>query len=1387
MRSRAVKEEDQDSAETLYQKINSAAAKCPETYIEINGVKVKCLLDTGAQVSTISEHFYKKYLPASKLSNTSKILKLSAANKLQIPYLGYTEVCLRIQDTMYTNVGMIVESVTNCNDPIQVVLGCNVLRSVRKHALETTSPVTHDPVWDNVMSVLDLEKEVKQIGFVKLAGRQPVNIPANSMKVVFGTTRRNKSTAPYTAIVQAISCENGSLPKNILMVDTFVEMKDGIVPVKLMNIGEEDVWLSPKSRIGVVHSAELLQSSEDEYKVEIVPDTEFVIRRIITQDEQNQRTTCQDKISAFSVKLDVNDVEFSEKQHQKWENLLQKHQDVFVFRDEDIGYSTTVTHSINLTDDTPIKIPHRRIPPNQIEEVRQHIQQLLNQGIIRKSHSPYAAPIVIVKKKDGSLRLCVDYRALNAKTIKDAYPLPRIEETLDLLHGAKYFSTIDLAQGYHQVAIDEKDIHKTAFRVGSGGLYEYLRMPFGLCNSPATFQRLMEVCLHEENFDILVLYLDDILVFSKTIDDHIERLDIVFSKLKHHGLKLKPSKCHFFRRQVCYLGHIVSEHGVSTDPAKTETISSWPKPTTERQLRSFLGIAGYYRRFVNGFAKIAAPLHALLSKPKKTKTNMKTEQFVSLWNHDCDRAFEELKTKLTSTPVLGYPDFSKEFVLEIDASLQGLGAVLSQERDKKNVVIAYASRTLRPTEKNMDNYSSMKLELLALKWSVTEKFRDYLLGSKFVIFTDNNPLSYLQTAKLGATEMRWASQLAQFDFTIKYRSGKVNKNADALSRRPTSVEDPETIIQPVTNTSVICDIFCDKNLHCVKTCSVRIEQAESSPVLPGFIPADMAPLQEHDPVLSRVLYWLKRPNQLTNSVIRKEKKDVRKLLNQRNKLCFENYVLFKKCMDETGEIKQILLPQVLKDKVLESVHDHAGHQGVERTLALLRKRCFWIRMAQDVEKWCKNCERCMIAKAPLPSIKPPIGNLIAHRPMEILAMDYTLLEKSSDGRENVLVMTDIFSKFTQAIPTRDQKAVTVAKALVKEWFVHYGIPHRIHSDQGRNFESQIIQELCKIYGIHKSRTTPYHAAGNGQCERFNRTMHDRLRTLTPEQKKRWTEFLPELVYVYNSTVHSSTGYSPYFLFFGREPTLPIDFILGTHTGTEADISSVDEWISKHRKRLSEAIHSATINTEKNAQRRREIHNKNTKEAPVKIGTRVLVRNRVLGRNKIQDTWSSVPYKVIARPGENVYSIQLADGSGPMRNVTRTELLDTGEEVGEDSDSDSDVIVDQAMDITPQQETLPIGDEGEDDDIGGNREDEVPDETEESRPRRSGRQTAGKHSNPFHLPKSVLASNQEVRASPTDVKDFRELSDAIANLGASLGSSLSATLSQSWANIREQKQ
>ena len=296
-------------------------------------------------------------------------------------------------------------------------------------------------------------------------------------------------------------------------------------------------------------------------------------------------------------------------------------------------------------------------------------------------------------------------------------------------------------------------------------------------------------------------------------------------------------------------------------------------------------------------------------------------------------------------------------------ALEGLGAVLSQERSTGNVVIAYASRSLRPTEKNMNNYSSMKLEFLGLKWAVTEKFREYLLGSKCVVYTDNNPLSHLQSAKLGATEMRWASQLAQFDFSVKYRSGRVNRNADALSRRPVSQEnETENILTTVTKSTILTSLQNDK-IPEAKIRNITAEAVDATTVLPEFVPADITSLQEHDPIISRVLYWMRRLDTLTVNQIKKEQKDVRKLLNQEDKLHIENAVLYKRSNDETGDIRQLVLPECLRDKVLESIHNHAGHQGVERTLSLLRKRCYWPRMMQDVQHWCKTCERCMIGKS----------------------------------------------------------------------------------------------------------------------------------------------------------------------------------------------------------------------------------------------------------------------------------------------------------------------------------------------------------------------------------------------------------------------------------------
>ena len=389
------------------------------------------------------------------------------------------------------------------------------------------------------------------------------------------------------------------------------------------------------------------------------------------------------------------------------------------------------------------------------EEVRQHLKEMLESGAIRKSSSPYCSNVVLCRKSDGSLRFCIDLRKLNNKTIKDAYNLPRTVDVMDSLIGSKYFTKLDLRSGYWQVEIKEEDKHKTGFTVGPSGFYECNRMAFGLTNAPATFQRLMEACMGEMHLTECLIFLDDILIFSKTFEDHLKRLESAFERLEKHNLKLKPSKCEFVMREVKYLGHIVPEDGIRTDPDKTEVLKTWPVPTNVKTLRSFLGFAGYYRRFVKDYLKIIKPLNDLLvghptHKPVKKSKRSKVPWE---WGERQQFAFDTIIEKFTSPPILAYADCSKPFIVNTDASIEGLGAVLYQVQDGHERVISYASRGLRPSERN---YPAHKLEFLCLKWALTDKFHDYLYGNTFEVRTDINLLTYVTTtAKLDTTGHRF--------------------------------------------------------------------------------------------------------------------------------------------------------------------------------------------------------------------------------------------------------------------------------------------------------------------------------------------------------------------------------------------------------------------------------------------------------------------------------------------------------------------------------------------------------------------------------------------------------------------------------------------------------
>ncbi len=436
---------------------------------------------------------------------------------------------------------------------------------------------------------------------------------------------------------------------------------------------------------------------------------------------------------------------------------------------KEIGHSSIVKHRIITTDELPVRKRAYRLSIDKQQFVDDEIQELLNKKIIQPSVSPWASPVVVVPKKDRSFRLCVDYRGLNAKTHLDAYPMPQIQEILESFHGATVFSTLDLKSGYWQLEMEEDSIQKTAF-VTSAGLFEFLRLPFGLKNSAASFQRLMETVLRDLKGKCCLVYIDDVVVYSKNEEEHMYDLTRVFKYLHNAGLTLNLGKCNFMQRNITYLGHIISAEGVKTDPNKISAINNFPTPQSLKDVQRFLGLAGWYHRFIPHFSTNAAPLHAL--KQKKSTW---------IWEEECQRAFNIIKQDLTQAPVLLPPDFNRSFRVQTDASEIGLGAVLTQEREDGERVISYASRLLRGAEKS---YSVSEKECLAVIWAV-EKWRPYLEGRTFEVITDHNALTWVfQHPKPSSRLTRWTIRLQGYDFTVKYRKGHCNVVPDVLSRSP---------------------------------------------------------------------------------------------------------------------------------------------------------------------------------------------------------------------------------------------------------------------------------------------------------------------------------------------------------------------------------------------------------------------------------------------------------------------------------------------------------------------------------------------------------------------------------------------------------------------------
>ena len=1238
-----------------------------EASVYIQGVEAEALLDTGATISTVSKSFHELYLSHLPVHDLGEILTVECADGESLPYSGYIEADIFAPSVTKEEHPLpclfLVVPDTRYNRRVPLLLGTNILEPLMMCTKASYGPrflQTHKlsvPWYLSFRSLVvrdaELRKKNNCLGLVKNAQAENIVIKPNARVTVTAFVDKPMDYQATCAIMQPALNEH--LSSLLDIADTVVNFQGkqtGLIDVHVENVTTQTVIIPPRATL-----CELQPATRVTTKVkEGVPDDSIL------------------------SKMNLESPLLSTAEHDRLERLLLDHKDKFSKSDVDMGHHTNVQHEIHLTDDHPFKERHRRIPPGMLQQVREHLQQMLDSGIIRPSQSPWSSEVVWVRKKDGSLRQCVDYRRLNARTIKDSYCLPRIEEILDSLSGAKYFSVLDLKSGYHQVEIAEHHKERTAFSVAPLGFYEYNRMAMGLANAPATYQRLMESVLGDLHLTICMVFLDDIIIYGNTYEEHLERLERVLIRLGENGLKLNPKKCSFFQERVRYVGHIVSAKGIETDPEKIEKVRDWPRPQSPEDVRRFLGFCGYYRRFVKDFSKIAKPLNELMPTPAKKKRGKRPasthERKKWQWGEAEESAFQQLKAKLTSSPILAFADYSKPMELHCDASGSGLGSVLYQEQDGHKRVIAYASRGLSKSEAN---YPAHKLEFLALKWSVTEKFHDYLYGHKFTVYTDNNPLTYVLTsARLDATGHRWLAALSAYDFDIIYKPGATNSDADGLSRLPPQprVEPADCHHIPVESVSQVCKSSqAQSYVEGLAFSAAVVDDSFDPPgqVLHKIGDRQIRSAQRNDPVLGIWIEKLESNEKPDKALINDGRGESHRCLFQTaDKLELIDGKLYRMIETDDRSIKQLVLPLCFVDEVLKMLHNNSGHPGRDRTLSLLRDRFYWPKMYQDVEDWISNCPRCIRKKTP-DCKRVPLVNIKTTQPLELVCMDFLTLESSKGGYQHILVITDHFTRFAQAIPTRNMTAKTTADALLNGFIVHYGIPKKLHADQGANFESRLIKELCSIMGCDKSRTTPYHPMGNGMTERYNRTLLGMLGTLEPHQKADWKTHVAPLVHAYNCTRHESTNFSPYSLMFGRDPNLPVDLKFGLSDDHPSE--PLTKYVDNLRQRMKESFDLATSNADRARKKQKGYYDLKSRPADLEIDDRVLVKKLAFGegKHKLSDRWEEEVYRVIKRPNEDIPVFVLeGEKSGRKRTLHRNLLLPLGNRLKEESPKEESV-------------------------------------------------------------------------------------------------------------------
>lgn len=950
--------------------------------------------------------------------------------------------------------------------------------------------------------------------------------------------------------------------------------------------------------------------------------------------------------------------------HQQLDALIERNADLFATNDLELGETKTTNMRINTGNHPPIRLKPYRTALRQREVVDQAVDDMLAANIIKPSKSPWSFPVVIVEKKDGSKRFCVDFRRLNQISKNYVWPLPHIDDILASFGQAKCFSSLDLKSGYWQVPMEESDKEKTAFTCHKG-LFEFNVMPFGLTNAPSVFQELMTHVLEGINGEFAMAYLDDIVIFSNSPAEHLEHLENIFRRLRKHGLKLKRSKCEFLKDQINYLGFIVGEQGVQVDPDKVSVIEQMAPPTDVRGIRSFIGMASYYRRFCPQFSEIAAPMVALTKK-----------KALFHWSPECQIAFDKLKQLLVQAPTLAFPDASQPYTLYTDASDQCVGALLTQGQGEDEHNIHYLSHKLSDTQKR---WPVIEKEAYAIVYAL-QKLDHYLHGAEFVIKTDHKPLKYLFTAEMKNRKIQmWGIAISGYNCTIEYLEGAKNTRADMLSRLPGEVPEPPAQVKRI---NVINSNRVDPDEERPQEEPGEVQHTEPQVELP-----DLGLEQRKDPDLKKLIKSL-------------EAKVTSKAVAARY-VVLDGILHYVDDHPEDPKLR-ILVPDKYKSQVLRQFHEDCGHWRKEKMYQMILQRYHWIGMYKDIVEHEQNCVECKTRL--MKKGRHPLREMDAvHYPFQKIGIDTCgPYPESINGNKYIVTIVDQYSGWADAYPVPDKTADRIAGILLNEVIPRHQCPQAIVTDNGSEYRNQVMETVCREMHVNHIFTSTYHPQGNGKTERFHRVLNDMLAKKTGTSITHWDDYIPHVLGAYRVGISDTTQHSPFFLLYGRDPVLPLDNLLRPRRKYLGE-----DYTQVTLERQHETYLRVKRNLRKARQRQKRYHDRKAVEVEYKVGDAVYLFNNQKS-SKLEAKWKT-HYRILVQHSPVTFTVK-HQITNNIRKVHVDQLrqanleewpepptiqpLRAAQQVVTPNPSDSSDDDSQATEIyTPPQSPLPSEDEG----------------------------------------------------------------------------------------------